>query len=134
MTAAPRCLPALDFKSPGSIAQSLNRGGLSATPRTAARQAPLSFTISRSLLRLMSIESVVPSNRLTLCRPLLLLPSFHLSRIRVFSDESALHTRWPSVGASASASVLPMSTQDYFPLGLTGFVVGKRGAPSRALV
>ena len=64
------------------------------TPWTAARKASLSFTISQSLLKLMSIESVMPSNHLILCRPLLLLPSLCPS-IRVFSNESALHIRWP---------------------------------------
>ena len=63
------------------------------TPWTAARQALLSFTISQSLLKLRSIESVIPSNHLILCRPLLLLPSVFPS-IRVFSNESALHIRW----------------------------------------
>ena len=61
---------------------------------TVARQASLSFTVSRSLLKLMSIELVTSSNRLVLCRPLLLLPSVFLS-IRVFSNESALCIRWP---------------------------------------
>ena len=64
------------------------------TPWTAARQASLSITNSRSLLKLMSIESVIISNHLILCRPLLLLPSIFTS-IRVFSDESALRIRWP---------------------------------------
>ena len=64
------------------------------TPWTAAHQASLSFTISLSFLRLMSTESVIPSNHLTLCRPLLLLPSIFPS-IRVFSNESAVHIRWP---------------------------------------
>ena len=64
------------------------------TPWTAACQASLSFTISQSLLKLMSIESVMPCNHLILCHPLLLLPSFFPS-IRVFSNESALHIRWP---------------------------------------
>ena len=64
------------------------------TPWTAARQASLSFTNSRSLLKLMSIELVMPSNHLILCRPLLLLPSI-FSRIRVFSYESVLRIRWP---------------------------------------
>ena len=64
----------------------------SATPRTAVRQASLSFTISRSLLK--RIDSVMPPNHLILCRPLLLLPSVFPS-IRVFSSESALHIRWP---------------------------------------
>ena len=64
------------------------------TPRTVARQASLSFTIPRSLLKLMSTESVMPSNRLTLCRSLLLLPSIFPS-ITVFSNELALCIRWP---------------------------------------
>ena len=63
------------------------------TPRTSAYQAPLSFTISQSSLKFMSIESVMPSNDLILCHPLLLLPSVFPS-IRVFSSELALHTRW----------------------------------------
>ena len=65
-----------------------------ASPWTAACQASLSFTISWSLLKLMSIESVMPSIHLILCRPLLLLPSIFPS-IRVFSNESTLHIRWP---------------------------------------
>ena len=64
------------------------------TPWTAARQASLSINNSRSLLKFMSIESVMPSNHLILCRPLLLLPSIFPS-IRVFSSESALCIRWP---------------------------------------
>ena len=64
------------------------------TPWTAACQASLSLTKSRSLLKLMSIESVMPSNHLILCRPLLLLPSTFPS-LRVFSNESVLHIRWP---------------------------------------
>ena len=65
-----------------------------ATPWTAARQASLSFTMSQSLFQLMSIESVVPSDHLVLCRPLLLLPSV-FPQIRVFSNELALHIRQP---------------------------------------
>ena len=64
------------------------------TPWTAARQALLSFTISRSLFKSTSIESVMPSNHLILCHPLLLLPST-LPSIRVFSNESVLRIRWP---------------------------------------
>ena len=64
----------------------------SATPWTAVCQASLSFTISPSLLKLMAIESVIPSNHVVLCHPLLLLPSIFLS-IRVFSNESALRIR-----------------------------------------
>ena len=63
-------------------------------PWTAARQASLSFTVSQSLLKLMSLESVMPSNHLILCHPLLLLPSI-FPGIRVFSNESVLHIRWP---------------------------------------
>ena len=84
---------------------------LFANPWMAAHQASLSITNSQSLLKLMSIESVMPSNHLILCHPLLLLPSIFPS-IRVFSNESVLLIRWPSTGASASASVLPVNIQD----------------------
>ena len=77
-----------------TVVQSLSRVSLFATPWTAARQASLPFTNSRSLLKLMSIASVMPSNHLILCCPLLLLPSIFPS-IRVFSNESVLHIRWP---------------------------------------
>ena len=77
----------------------------SVTPWTVALQAFLSFTISWSLLKLMSIESVMPSNRLILCHPLLLLPSIFPS-IRVFSNKSALHIRWPKYW-SFSFSISP---------------------------
>ena len=77
------------------VVQSLSRVPLSATPWTAARQASLSFTISQSLLKLMSIEWVMPSNLLILCHPLiLLLPSIFPST-KVFSNKSALCIRWP---------------------------------------
>ena len=76
------------------VAQSLSHVRLLATPWTAARQASLCFTILQSLLKLMSLESVMPSNHLILCRPLLLLPSIFPS-IRVFSNESALCIRSP---------------------------------------
>ena len=75
------------------------------TPSTAARKSSLSFTISWSLLKLMSIESLMPSNHLILCCPLLLLPSIFPS-IRVFSNESALHIRWPKY-SSFSLSISP---------------------------
>ena len=78
---------------------------VSATPWTAARQASLSITNSRSLVKLMSIELVMPSNHLILCHPLLLLPSIFAS-IRVFSSESALHIRWPKYW-SFSFSISP---------------------------
>ena len=77
-----------------SSVQSLSCVQLFATPWTAARQASLSITNSRSSLKLMSIESVMPSSHLILCRPLLLLPPIPPS-IRVFSNESALRIRWP---------------------------------------
>ena len=76
------------------VVQSLSHGQYSATPCTAAGQASLSFTISWSLLKLMPIELVMPSNHLILCRPLLLPPSICPS-IRVFSNNSALLIRWP---------------------------------------
>ena len=84
---------------------------------TTAYQVSLSFTISWSLLKFMSIVSVMLSNRLIPCRPLLLLPSIFPS-IRVFTNELALCIRWPKY--SASAFVLPMNIQAWFPLGLTG--------------
>ena len=74
--------------------QSLSYVQLFATPWTSGRQVSLSFTVSRSLLKLMSTESVMPSNHLILCRPLLLLPSI-LPSIRIISNELALHIRWP---------------------------------------
>ena len=76
-----------------SSVQSLSRVWLFVTPWTAARQASLSITNSRSLLKLMPIEMVMPSNHLILCRPLFLLPSAFPS-IRVFSNESVLHIKW----------------------------------------
>ena len=83
-------LPRCTFSS----VQSLSHVQLFVTPWTAARQACLTITNSLSLLKLMSIESVMPSNHLILCRPLLLLPSIFPS-IRVFSNESVLRIRWP---------------------------------------
>ena len=71
-----------------------------------------------------SIESVMPSNLVILCRPLLLLPSI-FPTITVFSNESALLIRWQSIGASAS--VLPVNTQDWFHLGLTGLILQSKG-------
>ena len=82
------------FKSYFSSVQSLNHVQLFATPWTAAHEASLSITNSWSLLKLMSTESVMPSNHLILCCPFLLLPSIFPS-IRVFSNESALCIRWP---------------------------------------
>ena len=88
-----------------SSVQSLSCVWLFATPWTAARHASLSMTNSWSLLRLMSTESVMPSNHLILCHPLLLLPSIYPS-IRVFSSESVLRIRWPKYW-SFSFSISP---------------------------
>ena len=88
------------------VVQSLSSVQLFATPWTAAFQTSLSFTISQSLLKVRSLELVMPSNHLILCRPLLLLPSIFPS-IRVFSKESVLHIRWPkywNFGFSVSPS------------------------------
>ena len=87
------------------IVQLLSHVQLFATPRAAASQASLSFTISLSFLKFMSIESVIPSNRLILCCPLFLLPSFFPS-IRVFPNRSAFHIRWPKY-CSLSFSISP---------------------------
>ena len=78
----------------GQSVQSVSRVRLFATPWTAAHQAPLSFTISWSLLKFMPIDSVMPSNHLIFCYPFLLLPSAFPS-IKVFSSESAFHIKWP---------------------------------------
>ena len=88
-----------------SSVQSLSRVWLFATPWIVARQASLSITISRSSLKLTSIESVMPSSHLILCRPLFLLPPIPPS-IRVFSSEPTLHMRWPKYW-SFSFSIIP---------------------------
>ena len=104
-----------------SSVQSLSHVWLFATPWTAACQDSLSFTNSRSLLKLMSTESVMPSNHLILCCPLLLLPSI-LPSIRGFSSESVLHIRWPKYW-SFSFSISPSKNiEDWFPLGLNGLI------------
>ena len=104
-----------------SSVQLLSHVRLFATLWTAVCQAFLPITNSQSLLKLMSIESVMPSNHLILCHPLLFPPSICPS-IRIFSNESVLCIRWPNVGISASALVLPMNIQDWFPLGSTGWI------------
>ena len=88
-----------------SSVQSLSHVRLFENPWTAARQASLYITNSRSLLKLKSIESVMPSNHLIFCGPLLLLTSIFPS-IRIFSNESALHIRWPKYW-SFSFSISP---------------------------
>ena len=107
-----------------AVVQSLSRAWLFVTPWTAARQASLSITISWSLLKLMSIESVMPPNHLILCHPLLLLPSIFPS-IRVFSNESALHTMWPKYWSLAS--VLPVNIQGWLTLWLTDLILLSKG-------
>ena len=104
------------------VVQSLGHIWLFVTPWTAAHQASLSFTISWNLLKLMSIESVMPSNHLVLYRSLLLLPSI-FPRIRVFSNEQALHIRWPkylslslSISLSKEYSGLVSFRIDWFDL------------------
>ena len=87
------------------VVQSLNNVWVFATPWAAACQASLSLTISQSLLKLLSVESVILSNHSTLCCPLLLLPAVFLS-IRVFSSELTLHIRWPKYW-SFSFSISP---------------------------
>ena len=93
----------------------------SATPGTAAHQASSSFTITGSLLKLMSIESMMPSNHLILCHSLLLLLSIFPS-IRVFSMSQLFASGGQSIGVSAAARVLPINIQGWFPLGLTGLI------------
>ena len=109
-----------------AVVQLLSRDWPFATPRTAAWQASLSFTISQSLLKLMSIKSVTPSNHLILCCSLLLPPSI-LPSIRVFSSESVLPTGGQSIGASASAPVLLKNVQGLFLLGLIGLMLAVQG-------
>ena len=105
-----------------TVVQSLNCVPLFATSWTAEGQVFLSFTISWSLLKLMSIESVVPSTRLILCHPIVLLPSVFPS-IRVFSNESAHYIRWPkywsftfSISPSSEYSGLISFRIDWFDL------------------
>ena len=103
------------------LVQLLSHVQLFAIPWTAAHQASLSFTISESLLKLMSIESVMPSNHLILCHHLLLLPSIFPST-RVFPMTWLFMWGGQRIGDSASASVLLMSFQGWLPLGLTGLI------------
>ena len=114
-----------------SSVQSLSRVRLFATPQTAARQASLSITISRSLPKqTMSTKSVMPSNHLIFCCPLLLLPqsfpasgSFQMSHLFTSGGQST--------GVSASTSVLPVNNQDWSPLGWTGLITLLSKGPSR---
>ena len=103
----------------GSV-QSLSHVQLFATPWTAAHQASVFITNSRSLPKLMSIELVLPSIHLILCGPLLLLSIFPSTRVFSVSQLSA--SGGQSIGVSASTSDLPVNTQDWFPLGWTGWI------------
>ena len=110
----------INWNSVSSV-QLLSRVWLFATPWTAACQASLSITNSRSSLKLMSIESVMPSNHFIICHPL----SSHLQSFPAsgsFPVSLFFESGGQSIGASASASVLPMNIQDWFPLGLTGLI------------
>ena len=103
------------------VVQSPNRVPFFVTPWTALQQASQSFTISGNLFKLMSIKSVMLSNHFILCHPLLLLPLI-FPRIRVFSKSWLFTSGGQSIEASASALVLPMNIQSWFPLGLTGLI------------
>ena len=106
---------------------SLSHVRLFATAWTAARQASLSITNSQSLLKLMSIVSVMPSNHLILCQPLLFPPSIFRS-IKVFSNKPVLHIRWPKYWSFSFNISPPMNIRDWFPLGLTGSPCCPRGS------
>ena len=118
--------PALQFRS----VQLLSRVWLLATPWTAAHQASLSITNSRSPPKPMSIESVMPRNHLILCHPLLLLPSI-FSGTGSFQMSQLFISGGQSIGVSASASVLAMDTQEWSPLGWTGWISLKSKGLSR---
>ena len=106
-----------------SSVQSLSGVWLFVTPWTAAYQASLSIIKSWSLLKFTSIKSVMPSNLLILCRPLLLLPSnFPSIKSGCFPVSQLFTSSGQSIGASTSAPVLPMNIQDWFPLGWTGWI------------
>ena len=106
-------------------------------PMNCSMPGLLSITNSRSSLKLLSIESVMPSSHLILCRPLLLLPSIFPS-IRVFSNSQLFTWAGQSIGVSALASFLPMNTEDWSPLGWTGWMslqsMGLSGVSSNTTV
>ena len=111
----------ISIKTFSTSVQSFSRVQLSVTPLTAALQASLSITNSQSLLKLMSIESVMPTNHLILCHPLLFPPSI-LSNIRVFSNKSLLHIRWPKYWTLSFSISRSNEYSGLFPLGLTGWI------------
>ena len=116
-----------------SSIQLLSHFRLFETPWTAVHQASLSITNSRILLKLMSIESVMPSSHLILCHPLLLLPSVFPSSSGSFQMSQFFPLDGQSFGVSASTSVLPMNTQDWSPLGWTGWISLQSKGLSRVL-
>ena len=113
-----------------SSVQSFSRVWLFAIPWTAACQDSLSITNCRSLPKPTSIESVMPSKHLMLCCPLFLLPSIFPS-MRVFQMSQSFTSGGQSIGVSASRSVLPMNTQDWSPLGWTGWISSQSKGLSR---
>ena len=115
-----------------SLVQSLSRVQLFVTPWTVACQASLSITNAWSLLKRMFIESVVPSNHLIHCHPLLLLPSIFPAS-GSFPKSQFFTSGGQNIGASASASVLPVNIQVWFPLGLTGLISSLYKGRSRVL-
>ena len=115
--AFPTSFPVYQFSS----VQSLSCVWLFATPWIAARQASLSITNSQSSLQLTSIESVMPSSHLIVCRPLLLLPSV-FPRSGSFPVSQFFASGGESIGVSASTSILPMNIRGWFPLGWTGWI------------
>ena len=113
-----------------SSVQSLSHVRLFMTPWTAARQASVPITNPWSLLKLLSIESVMPSKHLILCRPLFLLPSI-FPCIRVLSTEWALPIRWTKYWSFSFIISPPLNIQDWFPLGWTGWISLKSKGHSR---
>ena len=105
-----------------AVIQLPSRVWLSGTPWMTPHQTSLSFIISQTLPKFMSIESVMPSNRLILCYSLLVLPSVFPSISNFFPMSWLFTSGGQSIGASASASVLPISIQDWFPLRLSGWI------------
>ena len=114
------------------VVQLLKHVQLFGTPWTAVCLASLSFTISRSLLKFMSIEWVMLSNHLIYCRPLLLLPAIFPS-MRVFSSDVAFCITWPKYWSFSFSNSILMNIQGWFPLGLTGLISMQSKGLSRVL-
>ena len=114
------------FQGMAAVAQSLSCVWLFVTQWVATHQASLTLTISWSLLKLISIESMMPSNHLILCQPRLLLPSI-FPRIRVFPSKSVLRIKWPKYW-SFSFNISPSNEYSrLFPLGVTGLILQSKG-------